>query len=107
VKLEKNRFAGIWNVQGNTVIPSALCVMVVGPCQGLLGNLQVNENTVLSGELNISGNSVREDLQLLKNRGTTRVTTNRIGENLQCFDNTPPPISIGNIARNYEGQCLL
>jgi hypothetical protein len=109
VKLVKNVFSGIWNVQGNTILPAPTCAFVANPtlCGGIMGNLQVFDNVVTAGQLNVSANSVREDLQLFKNRGSTRVTGNTVGENLQCFDNTPPPFSAGNVARTRQGQCLL
>jgi hypothetical protein len=107
VKLEKNVFNGIWNVRGNTILPTPACALAMSVrCLGLLGNLQLFENTVLGGQLNVENNDVREDLQVFKNRGSTRVALNRIGENLQCFDNVPPPISVGNTARDRQGQCV-
>ncbi len=108
VKLGKNVFSGIWNVQGNTILAAPVCATVANPtlCGGLMGNLQVFDNVITAGQLNISANSVREDLQVVKNSGTTRVIGNQIGENLQCFENTPPPVSLGNFARDRQGQCL-
>lgn len=108
VRLAKNVFTGIWDVQGNTILPTPACVLAMAvQCLGLLGNLQLFENIVLGGQLNVNNNDVREDLQVFKNQGTTRVTFNRIGENLQCFDNAPPPLTLGNMPRNRQGQCPL
>jgi hypothetical protein len=34
-----------------------------------------------------------------------KVTPNRVGENLQCFENDPPFIGQPNVAKQAEGQC--
>jgi hypothetical protein len=87
----------------------------------ILGDLQIYENNVegafcppeappqecpffQDGVFN--NNTVGGDMQLYKNRGETEVTGNVIRENLQCFDNVPPPASAGNVAQQRQGQCL-
>jgi len=40
------------------------------------------------------------------NRGAAiTITANRIAKELACRDNEPPPVSAGNTAERYEGQC--
>jgi hypothetical protein len=53
-----------------------------------------------------NANRVDGDMQIFKNRGPSEVVDNMIRENLQCFENSPPPASAGNTAREKQGQCL-
>lgn len=78
------------------------------------GNLQVEGNY---GSIRLVQNDVGGAIQANKNTGpiitTGRIITtgpiiidNDIGENLQCFDNAPPPAGFGNNAGgNIDGQC--
>jgi len=46
------------------------------------------------------------DVQYFGNRGTIKITRNRIDGNLQCKENVPAPSGGGNIVQgNKEDQC--
>jgi hypothetical protein len=53
-----------------------------------------------------NANQVGGDMQIFKNRGPSELVDNTIRENLQCFENSPPPASAGNTARDKQGECL-
>jgi hypothetical protein len=75
------------------------------------GNIFVQENLPVAGPegLEVSTNSVGENLQVFKNRGDAPkiVQNNTVGENLQCFENDPPFVGGPNIAQKAEGQCFV
>ena len=89
----------------------------------IAGNLQIFENNVAGAfcppppeppppegcpvfENGIfNDNEVGGNMQVFKNRGPSEVLNNTIAQNLQCKENEPPPLSAGNVARKYQGQC--
>lgn len=99
VKLEKN--------QGPTVIVNNV----------ITGRLEIVENNVAGAfcppdappELCENGhfndNRVGGNMQVFRNTGPTEVMRNVIVGNLQCFDNTPAPVSASNTAARKQGQC--
>lgn len=50
-------------------------------------------------------NTILSNLQAVGNRGGLLISNNRISQNLQCKENTPPPTGGGNTAGDKEGQC--
>jgi hypothetical protein len=50
-------------------------------------------------------NMVGGNMQVYKNQGPTEISRNRIVQSLQCFENDPPPVGVGNMASKAEGQC--
>jgi len=58
------------------------------------------------GSTEILAADLRQNAQILNNRGFVRVERNTIGGNLQCFGNTDGLFAAGNVvAGNAEGQC--
>jgi len=52
------------------------------------------------------GNRIGGNLQAFQNTGGVRITNNRIDGNLQCKENRPAPVGGGNIVQgNKEDQC--
>jgi hypothetical protein len=71
------------------------------------GSMKVEENNVRVF-LRIVNNVVAQNLQVLKNRdGSKFVTDNQVGQNLQCFENSPPFVGGPNTARQAQGQCFV
>ncbi len=78
------------------------------------GNLQIYENNVCPPDVDPSecflngffnDNTVGGNMQVYKNQGPTEISRNAIVQNLQCFDNQPPPVGAGNTYRKAQGQC--
>lgn len=70
----------------------------------ITGDLQLEEN---NGSVSLANNSVSGSIQANKNRGDgIAITSNTIGNGLQCQDNSPPPVGGNNIAKQKQGQCL-
>jgi hypothetical protein len=72
------------------------------------GNVKVEQNVIAAPELLFLQNvRVDENLQVLKNTGSGNkiLLGNRVGQNLQCFENDPPFVAAGNMATSAEGQC--
>ncbi|HVS06434.1 MAG TPA: hypothetical protein VHK65_09760 [Candidatus Dormibacteraeota bacterium] len=72
-------------------------------------NLIVRDSTAA---VETSNNNVGHNLELLDNHGSGGVPSgahtvlnNQIDHALICLDNNPPPVSAGNTAQKYEGQC--
>ena len=68
----------------------------------ITGDLQFDE---MRGSLIALQNVVGGNLQAFKNAGGLAIDSNRIAENLQCKENTPPPVGGGNTAGSKEDQC--
>ena len=58
--------------------------------------------------MSVAGNHVTGNMGVLKNSGDgdKQVVGNTVGQNLQCFDNTPPFLGGPNTAGKAEGQCF-
>ena len=76
-------------------------------------------NTVSDGDLElernatdvafiVSGNTVSDDLQVLRNTGPAEktITDNTGGDELECHDNDEPVLATGNTFSRLEGQCV-
>lgn len=86
----------------------------VGGCGANNGNdighdLIVRDSTAA---IETSNNKVGHNLELLDNHGPGGVPSgahtvlqNQIDHALICLNNNPPPVSAGNTAEKYEGQC--
>lgn len=68
----------------------------------IAGNLIVDSN---SGGNTISDNTVDHSVLVNGNTALETVTHNTITHTLECSGNTPPPVSAGNTADNFVGQC--
>ena len=68
------------------------------------GNLSF-ANNVVDGAALIERNIVGGNVAVLKNAGPINIADNDIEASLECFENDPSPVSAGNSARNYKGQC--
>jgi hypothetical protein len=66
------------------------------------GAIQMESN---NGPLRAVGNRVGADLQAFQNTGGVTLRNNRINGNLQCKENTPAPRGGGNTAASKEDQC--
>jgi len=51
------------------------------------------------------GNTILANVQAVSNTGGFVIQNNRISENLQCKQNSPPPTGGGNVAGDKEDQC--
>jgi hypothetical protein len=71
------------------------------------GNIKVEENSIGSG-LEVVRNSVAQNIQVNKNRGSGRkaVRGNRVLQMVQCKENTSPFVGGPNTAAEAEGQCF-
>ena len=102
VKVEQGatlKASGI-RVKGNVQAEGAMFVGVAGSTVG--GSIQV----VQGGGSTADRNVVTGDVQYFENRGSIKITWNRINGNLQCKANVPPPTGGGNIVQgNKEDQC--
>lgn len=58
-----------------------------------------------NGPLRAVGNRVGADLQAFQNTGGVQISNNRIDGNLQCKSNSPAPVGSGNRAASKEDQC--
>ena len=68
------------------------------------GDVVLNNN---SGPTNfhLDHNAIGGNVQVLSNTGNEAVFLNNIEGILNCQNNTPPPASFGNTAREFNGQC--
>jgi len=67
------------------------------------GSLEFEGNT---GFLLAEGSNIEDDLRAFENRGGVLLRNNRLGGDLQCLDNDPPPSGSGNqVGGEAEGQC--
>jgi hypothetical protein len=76
------------------------------------GNVHVDNNTGVPaafldalGVIEINNNTVDQSVHVNGNTGLITVLANTIEHTLECNDNVPPPVSAGNSADNYVGQC--
>lgn len=67
------------------------------------GDVQVSKNSFSFAVAN--SKTVGGDFQLFDNRGAFNFSLNRVRENLQSKENTPPPTGAGNTAAKREDQC--
>jgi hypothetical protein len=71
------------------------------------GNLVVEENVpgVMASvtDNDVTGNAV---ISKTTGPGVKEVVDNRVRQNLQCFDNSPPFVGGPNVAQQAEGQCF-
>lgn len=74
------------------------------------------EDTAINGKIildsnaapiNMRRNDVNSDVQVFQNRARVRIGSNTIDGNLQCKENTPPPVNEGGnvVQGNAEDQC--
>jgi hypothetical protein len=72
------------------------------------GNVKVEDNVIGAAGMSVAGNQVTGNMGVFKNSGdgAKQVVANTVGQNLQCFDNTPPFLGGPNAAGKAEGQCL-
>ncbi len=65
-------------------------------------NVEVKRDTTLIAR----GARIGGNIQIVGNRGSNEIRSNRVGGNLQCKENSPPPTGGGNIVDgNKEDQC--
>jgi hypothetical protein len=76
---------------------------VIGGNALIAKNRLVGQNPLAA--INVENNIVRQNLQFIDNRGVSAISGNRVGQNLDCYGNEPPPVVAGNIAREMTGQC--
>jgi hypothetical protein len=65
------------------------------------GNIIADKNSRLS----ITRNSVGKSVHINKNTRGVLVARNVIAHTLECEGNVPPPVSLGNTAHKFVGQC--
>lgn len=72
------------------------------------GNVKVEDNVIDVRGMSVAGNQVTGNMGVFKNSGdgAKQVVANTVGQNLQCFDNTPPFVGGPNTAGKAEGQCF-
>lgn len=66
------------------------------------GDIQLESN---SRALGVTFNRVGGNIQVFQNRGGATISDNVINGNLQCKENTPAPAGGRNRAASYEDQC--
>jgi len=102
VKVERRatlKASGI-RVKGNVQAEGARFVAIASSRVG--GSIQV----VQGGGSTANRNVVGGDVQYFENRGSIKITRNRIDGNLQCKENVRAPSGGGNIVQgNKEDQC--
>jgi hypothetical protein len=54
---------------------------------------------------NMNNNVVRGGVHAMNNRGSETIARNTIEGVLVCEGNEPPPVSAGNTAKSFQGQC--
>lgn len=87
-------------VKGNVQAEGAKFVGIASSTVG--GSIQV----VQGGGSTADRNLVNGDVQYFDNRGTIKITRNRIDGNLQCKENVPAPTGGSNTVQgNKEDQC--
>jgi len=111
IQIQESGFASITDatVGGSIQVkktsnPGDGVVLVVGTTV-LGGNIQIEDNQV--GTLEVSGNVVWGNLQVVKNLGGGEkvIAGNKVAQNLQCDGNAFPFIAEDNAAGQREGQC--
>jgi len=101
-----NGYSGIIvTIDGNFLCASSgVCVAGGGVVHG---NLTMDNNNAVS---EVDDNQIGGNVDVSGNSGSApTVLGNRIGGNLQCFDNNPPPINFGfpnSVGGNEQGQCV-
>ena len=102
VKVERGatlKASGI-RVKGNVQAEGAKFVGIAASTVG--GSIQIVQGGGSTADRNVVGG----DVQYFENRGTIKITRNRIDGNLQCKANVPAPSGGGNIVQgNKEDQC--
>jgi hypothetical protein len=89
-------------VGGNIQAENAKSVRVSGSRVG--GSVQLKQGR--GGPINLTRNTVDSDIQLFSNVGSSVVSRNVVGGNLQCKSNRPKPTGGGNrVEGNKEDQC--
>ena len=101
-----NGYSGIIVTIGGNFLCTNSGVCVAG--NGVVhGNLTMDTNNAVS---EVDDNQIGGNVDVSGNSGTApTVLGNRIGGNLQCFDNNPPPINFGfpnSVGGNEQGQCV-
>jgi hypothetical protein len=102
VKVERGATlkASVIRVKGNVQAEGAKFVGIASSTVG--GSIQV----VQGGGSTADRNVVDGDVQYFENRGSIKITRNRIDGNLQCKANVPAPTGGSNIVQgNKEDQC--
>ena len=101
-----NGYSGIRvTIGGNFLCAnSGVCVAGDGVVQG---NLTMDNNNAVS---EVDDNQIGGNVDVSGNSGSApTVLGNRIGGNLQCFNNNPPPSNFGfpnSVSGNERGQCV-
>lgn len=96
--------------EGNVQISKTVGSVLIQRLDVHRGNVKVEDNVIAAHELFFLDNStVAQNLQIFKNIGPGNkfVQGNRVGENLQCFENEPPFVGRFNTAGQAEGQCAM
>jgi hypothetical protein len=101
-----NGYSGIRvTIGGNFLCAnSGVCVAGGGVVQG---NLTMDNNTAVA---EVDNNQIGGNVDVSGNSGSPpTVVDNRIGGNLRCFNNNPPPTNFGSpnsVSGNERGQCV-
>jgi hypothetical protein len=109
--IEVERMFGFNGQNGFVHLGGSICEGGFGGGNTLAqGSIRVkrNTNTTFGIGLEIVGNTVGGDLQVLRNQGpqTKLVQNNTVAGKLQCFDNESPFVGGPNTASVAEGQCF-
>jgi hypothetical protein len=78
------------------------------------GNVDIDNNSGVppaflgaTGLIEINNNTVDQSVHVNSNTAIITILLNTIQKTLECNDNTPPPVSAGNTANNFVGQCQI
>jgi hypothetical protein len=109
--IEVERMTGFLPGNGFVHVGGSICDGGFGGGNTLTkGSIRVRKNTIPANSigLEIVGNSVAGDLQVLKNQGpnTKLVQGNTVGGALECFDNAAPFVGGPNTPGTATGQCF-
>jgi hypothetical protein len=72
------------------------------------GNVQVYDNNITAGDdLVVAFNTVRQNIQVYKNRGPgSKTVTQNTADTIQCFENMLPFVGGPNGTAKKQGQCF-
>jgi hypothetical protein len=109
--IEVERMFGLDRQNGFVHLGGSICEGGFGGGNTLAqGSIRVKSNstTIFGIGIEIVGNTVGGDLQVLRNTGpqTKLVQNNTVVGTLECFDNEPPFVGGPNTAGSVEGQCF-
>ena len=69
------------------------------------GDVVLNNNSSPAINFHLDHNQIGGNVQVLSNTGSEAIFNNNIEGILNCQNNAPPPVSVANTAREFNGEC--